>query len=261
MSRQNRADPTRPRLIVLKKTASFTLICTLLAALATQVCAQVSFGGQANSPEEFDAYLLVLKETKPEKTIAATADFVQRWPRSEMVAQILELQSEAYESLGEAKNAILSGEKALSAAPDNLVVLTNLAYTIANSTTKPQQLSRAEGYARRVLDLSQTILIPKKVSPPEWQETRSHLSSTAHGALGLIAYKRGDSAAAIRELETAVGLERAPSPANIYRLGLLYQTVGNRTKAVAMLQRAAAGNDPGIRQLAEAKLKSISGEK
>ncbi len=226
-----------------------------------RVFAQVSFGGQANSPEEFDAYLLVLKETKPEKIITATSDFMRRWPQSEMVAQILELQSEAYESLGDFKNAILSGEKALAAVPNNLVVLTNLAYTIANSTSDAQELVRAERYARRVLDLSQTIVIPKKISPQEWQETRNHLTSTAHAALGIIAYKARNSPAAIRELEIAVGSERSSNPAHYYRLGLLYQTTGNRVKSIEMLRRAAAGNDPAIRQLAEEKLKAIAGGK
>lgn len=233
----------------------------LLAAPAIRAVAQVSFGGQASSPEEFDAYLLVLKETKPGKIVTATSDFMRRWPQSEMAAQILELQSEAYASLGDPRNAILSGEKALAAVPNNLVVLTNLAYTIANSTSDPQQLARAERYARRVLDLSQTIVISKKLSPQEWEETRNHLTSTAHAALGIIAYKEGNSFAAIRELETAVGLERSSNPAHCYRLGLLYQTTGNRAKTIEMLRRAAAGNDPAIRQLAEEKLKAIAGGK
>lgn len=233
----------------------------LLAAPAFPALAQVSFGGQANSPEEFDAYLLASKETKPEKIIAATSDFMRRWPQSEMAAQILEFQSEAYTSLGDAKNAILSGEKALEAAPNNLVVLTNLANTIANSTTEPQELARAERYARQVLDLSRTIVIPKKITPQEWEETRTRLTSTAHAALGLIAYKRGDSADAIRELETAVGMEPSPNPAHCYRLGLLYQSTGNRVKAIEILQRAAAAGDPAIGHLAEEKLKAITGGK
>jgi tetratricopeptide (TPR) repeat protein len=233
----------------------------LFAVPAIRALAQVSFGGQANSPEEFDAYLLVLKETKPEKIITGTQDFIRRWPNSEMVAQILELQSEAFASLEDPKNAILSGEKALAALPNNLIVLTNLAYTIANSTSDPQQLTRAEHYARQVLDLSQTIVIPKKISPQEWQETRTRLTSTAHAALGIIAYKEGNSLAAIRELETAVGSESSSNPAHYYRLGLLYETTGNRVKTIEMLRRAAAGNDPAVRRLAEEKLKDIAGAK
>jgi tetratricopeptide (TPR) repeat protein len=221
----------------------------------------LSHGGQANSTDEFDAYLLILKETKPNRIIVAASDFARHWPQSEMLAQILEAESEAYASLGDAENAVQSGEKALAVAPGNLAVLANLAYTIANSATGPQPLSRAEQYAKRVLELSQIIRVPRKMTPQEWQATRSHLTSTAHAALGLIAYKRGNSNTAIRELETAVSAERAPNPAHYYRLGLLYQVTGNRSKAVEMLQRAAATGDPTIRQLAEAKLKSISGEK
>jgi tetratricopeptide (TPR) repeat protein len=233
MSRPHRAERAQPRVVAVKPAGIFILICMLFAAPAIRAFAQVSFGGQANSPEEFDAYLLVLKETKPEKIITATSDFMRRWPQSEMVAQILELQSEGYASLGDPKNAILSGEKALAAVPNNLVVLTNLAYTIANSTSDPQ----------------------------EWQETRSHLTSTVHAALGVIAYKEGNNPAAIRELETAVGSERSSNPAHYYRLGLLYQTTGNRVKTIEMLRRAAAGNDPAIRQLAEEKLKAVAGGK
>jgi tetratricopeptide (TPR) repeat protein len=261
MSRAHRAERTRSRVAGVNWVGIRILICILLAVSAIRVSAQVSFGGQANSPEEFDAYLLVLKETKPEQIIAASSDFMRRWPKSEMIAQILELQSEAYVSLEDPKNAILSGEKALAAAPNNLAVLTNLAYTIANSTSDPQQLARAEHYARQVLDLSQTIVIPKKIPPQEWQETRSHLTSTAHAALGVIAYKRGNSLEAIRELEAAVALERSSNPALYYRLGLLYETTGNKLKTIEMLRRAAAGSDPSIRQLAEKKLQAIASRK
>jgi tetratricopeptide (TPR) repeat protein len=257
MSRPHRAEKAQPRLVAAKRVGICFLICILLAVPAAQALSQVSFGGQANSPEEFDAYLLALKETKPEKIVTATSDFMRRWPQSEMGAEILELQSEAYSSLGHPKNAILSGEKALAAVPDNLVVLTNLAYTIANSTTEPQQLARAESYARRVLNLSQTILIPKKISLNEWRATQSHLISNAHAALGLVAYKKGNSALAIRELETSVETGPSSNPATYYRLGLLYQTKGNREKTIEMMRRAAAGNDPAIRQLAEEKLKAI----
>ena len=110
-----------------------------------------------------------------------------------MLAQVLELQLEAYRSLGDSVNAILAGEKALKAAPDNLLVLTNLAYIIASSTNDQQQLARAERYARRELELSRTIRIPKSISPHEWDEIQRRQNSTAHAALGLVAYKRGIS--------------------------------------------------------------------
>jgi tetratricopeptide (TPR) repeat protein len=231
--------------------------CLLLLAFGTNGWTQFSSPGQAKSREEFDAYLLVLSKTAPKEIISAAEDFELRWPLSELLGQVFELQLSAYRSLGDSMHAILSGEKALKIVPDNLVILSNLAYIIANSTSDPQRIGRAEEYAQKELHLSKTILIPKKISPEEWDEIRGRLDSTAHGALGLVAYKRGDIVGAIREFETAVRLAPAPDPAHYYRLGMLYQASGNQSKAIEMLQRTAESNDPTLRQLAERELKSL----
>lgn len=200
----------------------------------------------------------MLKETLPEKIVATASAFERGWPHSELLAQVLELQSEAFVSLGDPRNAILTGEKALAAAPDNLAVLANLSYNIANSTAEVQQLDRAAKYAHHVLDLSRTIRIPRKISPQEWEETKSHLTALAHASLGLVAYKREDTHTAIREFESAVESEQPPSPAHLLRLGLLYRTIGNRAQAVEMFRRAAGSGDAAIRVRAEAELNSTT---
>ena len=83
-------------------------------------------------------------------------------------------------------------------------------------------------------------------------------NSTAHATLGLVAYKRGDIAGAIKEFETAVKLAPAPEPAHYYRLGILYRASGNESAAIEMLRRAVASNDATIRGLAENELQSLS---
>lgn len=225
--------------------------------LSETALAQFSSAGQANSPEEFDAYLLVLSKTSPKEVILAAGEFEQRWPRSELLPHIFELELEAYRSLGNSAKAILAGVKALKVAPDNLVVLANLGYIIAGSTTDPQQLARAEAYARRELEVSKTIRIPKKISPEEWEEIQGHLGSVAHATLGLVSYKRGEIAGAIREFETAVKLSSTPDPAQIYRLGMLYKASGNLSGATEMFRRAADTNDPTIRELAQRELRFL----
>jgi tetratricopeptide (TPR) repeat protein len=235
-------------------------ILTFLIVLLLQFhsSAQASFHGQAKSAEEFDSYLSVLHETAPEKVIEAAQDFEQHWPESELAAEVFELRSEAHRALGDANSAIRYGKRALVAAPDNLTVLTNLAYVIADSSTDPSHLGEAEKYARRELELAQTIHIPRKVSPQEWHDTRRHLDSVAHASLGLIAYKRENLRGAIQEFETAVQLGDASDPALCYRLGLLYRAAGDRAKAIEMLQRAAAMEDSTIRSMAERELHSLS---
>ena len=236
----------------------FLLSCALFLFLATNDKAQFTSAGQAKSREEFDAYLLVLSKKTPKEVISAAGDFEQHWPHSELLGHVLELQLNAYRLLGDSAQAIVTGEKALKVVPDNLVILSNLAYIIANSTTDAQRLAQAEEYARRELDRSRTILIPKKISLEEWNEIRDRLGSTAHAALGLVCYKRGDVAGAIRELETAVKVAPAPDPAHYYRLGMLYRASGNQSKAAEMLHRAAESNDAIVRPLAERELKSMS---
>jgi tetratricopeptide (TPR) repeat protein len=235
----------------------FLLTCGLFLLLRTNDKAQFTSAGQAKSREEFDAYLLVLSKTSPKEVISAAGDFEQHWPHSELLGQVLELQLNAYLSLGDSAQAIVAGEKALKAVPDNLAILSNLAYIIANSTIDPQHLASAEEYARRELERSRTILVPKKISPEEWNEIQSRLGSTAHAALGLVSYKRGDIAGAIREFETAVKLAPAPDPAQYYRLGMLYRASGNQSKAAEMLHRVVESNDPTLRPLAERELKSL----
>jgi tetratricopeptide (TPR) repeat protein len=235
----------------------FRLTWILLFVFGLNGLPQAPSAGQARSPEEFDGYLFVLSKSVPKEVIPAAENFERQWPGSELLAHVLELKSEAYRSLGDASNAILAGERALEAAPDNLRVLTNIASIIASTSNDRQQLARAEHYARRELELSTRIRIPKRISLTEWDEISGQQNSRAHAALGLVAYKRGDTAGAIKEFETAVKLAPVPDPAQYYRLGRLYQASGNKFEAIQMLQRAVASNDPTIRPLAESVLQSL----
>lgn len=219
--------------------------------------AQFFSAGQANSPEEFDGYLAVTTETSPEKIISAASDFERHWPHSELIAHVFEIEAETYRTNGDWKQSVAASERALALAPDNLAVLANLAYTIADNPAPAEQLARSEEYARKELELSKTIRVPSDISPQEWQEMRGHLDAMSHASLGLIAYKRGDPKTAIRELESAMTLEHSPDPGQYYRLGLLYRVTGNFPKAKEMLRSAAQSGNSAMRRLAEAELNSL----
>jgi tetratricopeptide (TPR) repeat protein len=246
--------PTLPATLI----SPFMLTCVLIVVLGANGLTQSPSAGQADSREEFDGYLLVLSKTGPKEVISAAESFESHWPHSKLLGHVLELELEAYRSLNDSASAILIGEKVLKVAPDNLLVLTNIAYILASSTSEQQQLARAERYARRELELSRTIRIPKRISPKEWAEMQGRQNSTAHAALGLVAYKRGNITGAIQEFETAVKLAPAPEAAHYYRLGMLYEASGNESGAMEMLRRAVDSNDSTIRRLAENELKSIS---
>src|SRR5258706_13920304 len=99
----------------LRATPIGLFMLTWVVFLAFEFNAQAQFpsAGQADSPAEFDAYLLVLAKTTPKELISAAGDFERQWPRSELLAQVFELELEAHRSLGDSAQAILAGEKAL----------------------------------------------------------------------------------------------------------------------------------------------------
>jgi tetratricopeptide (TPR) repeat protein len=233
------------------------VMLVLLLAASANGWAQFAAEPQADTPEEFDAFLVVLSRSTPKDIISAAEDFERTWPRSTLCASIYEMELEAYRSLGDSAGAIQAGEKALKAVPNNLSVLARLAYFIADSSSDPAQLVRAEELARTEIQKSKSIRLPRWMSPARWDEIQGRLGTMAHSALGLVAYKRGNLALAIRETETAMNLTPTPDPALYYRLGLLHKASGDTARAIQELQKAAASSDSVLRPLAQRQLKAL----
>ena len=229
----------------------------ILAATAGFCSAQFAPLPQADSPEEFDAYLAVVDAGKPAAVIAASEIFARDWPGSGLCGHVYEMEFEAYRRLGDADKAIEAGEKSLAAAPGNLVMLASLSVALANGTRDPRRLERAETYARKVIELSKSIRLPKFITPDEWARTGARLNSQAHVALGLVANQRDDVKGAIREFEAAIALAPEVDATQYYRLGVLYRASGNIAGAKEKFRRAAELNEPAIRELAEKELRQL----
>jgi tetratricopeptide (TPR) repeat protein len=230
---------------------------TVLSLLAVCCAAQIVPLPQADSPEEFDAYLSVLDTHTPTATLAAAKAFLHGWPASALRAHVYELEFEAYRQLGDVDKAIESGEKSLAAAPDNLIVLANLSVVLANGTSDPKRLERSGMCARKVIELSISFRIPKSITPQEWAEINARINSQAHAALGLVDNQGGNVRTAIREFETAIALAPSPDATQYYRLGLLYRVVGRIADAKKEFQRAAELPDAGIQELAQRELRQL----
>lgn len=231
--------------------------CWLGLWLAADGRGQFASLPQADSPEEFDAYLDVLSKARPADVISSAREFEKNWPHSPLRGPVCQMELEAYRSLDDFSGAIEAGQRALQFAPGNLQVTAELASIIADATADVQQLARAEDYARRTLQALKTFTVPKWIPPQKWEMMEGQLKSEAHAALGMVAYKRGDTPQAIREFEAAVELAPVPQPAQYYRLGMLYRASGNKPAALEKLQRAAQMDDPAIRRLAEKQLKVL----
>lgn len=226
--------------------------------MAVCCAAQFAPAPQADTPEEFDAYLAVLYAATPSATVAAAEAFLREWPRSALRGHVYEREFEAYRQLADSPKAIQAGQSALSAAPDNVVMLANLSVVLANATADPKRLAQAEECARKAIELSESLRIPKFISPAEWAQTQARVKSQAHAALGLTANQRGDSAGAISEFESAVAVAPEPDASQLYRLGLLYRSAGNLGAAREKFRQAAALSDTRIRELANRELRATT---
>jgi tetratricopeptide (TPR) repeat protein len=237
--------------------ACLFVIYALVLALPEFALAQHIAEPQAETPEEFDAYLSVLEKTTQGEIIVAAQEFERNWPFSEMRAHVFEMEMEAYRSLNDSQLAIQAGEKALKCAPNNLAILAQLAYIIADAGSDSKQLERAAELATLEIEMAKNLRLPRSMALSEAEQLEGQWGSTAHSALGLVAYKHGKLANAIREFEMAENLAPSLDPSLSYRLGLLYKMHGDLSRAMEEFQRVVQFGDSTTAVLAQTQLKNL----
>jgi tetratricopeptide (TPR) repeat protein len=205
---------------------------------------------QAKSPEEYDAYLDVIDGRFLEKGAAFERDF----PTSALRLPVCELMAREWRSRGDAVEAAAAAERGLAIAPDYVPLLVEVADLLANGT---KRLDRAETAARRALTLLETIKAPRRISIEDWTAAVSNLRARAHGALGMVHFKRDDTAGAVREFEAAVSDAAVNDPLLHYRLGRLYAVTGRTVDARRQLEEAARGGEETLRERANAALAAL----
>lgn len=164
------------------------------------------------------------------------------------------MELDAWKAMGDAKQAILVGKKALQVVPENVDVMSELAYLIADTESNPTSLKEAKTYGAGTIEFLDKLQIPRSISPKEWKPLRGAIESRAHSALGLVAFKSGFLQESITEFELSLQTGAADEAATFYRLGISYRLAGFEEKARSSLTRAAASHDSEIRRRAEQEL-------
>jgi tetratricopeptide (TPR) repeat protein len=139
-------------------------------------------------------------------------------------------------------------------APDYVPLLVELADLLANSS---RELDRAAGAAQHALELLETVRAPRAVRADEWTTAVAALRARAHGALGIVRFKKNDGAGAIKEFEQALVVDSSESPALHYRLGRLLAASGQSVKARQHLEAAVKTGGKVLRELAQAALAEL----
>ncbi len=204
---------------------------------------------QAKTPAEYDAYLDVMDGPVLEKG----ADFERKFPESALRLPVCEVMAREWRSRGDAVQAAAAAKRGLAIAPDYVPLLVELADLLSNNSAG---LERADSVARRALVLLDTIKAPLRTSVEQWTAAVSKLRARAHGALGMVHFKRDDVAGAVVEFETA--LDTSPNDALLhYRLGRLYAVSGRTAEARRHLEEAARSEEKALRELANAALAAL----
>jgi tetratricopeptide (TPR) repeat protein len=153
---------------------------------------------------------------------------------------VLYLQSNQLQKMEEV------GDKEVKLTPNDVQTLAILGQSIPRSMKRNsaadtvKELSKAEDYAKRAIDITPMIAKPENLSDEQFASAKNVTLAMAHSGLGLVYLDRGKYADAIPELEQSVRLDPTPDAVNYYLLGLANQKASHFEDAVAAYTRCAA---------------------
>jgi tetratricopeptide (TPR) repeat protein len=239
---------------------SFIMSNRLTAIFAAGLLlAGVSFAQKAKSQKEVDALMAIQNATDADGRIAAIENLLTKFADTEFKVVVLEMAAETARIKGDADQTIIYSERTLEADKNNIAAMTMLAKTIAERTRefdldKEEKLTRAEGYAKRVIEMGPTVKKTNAmITDEQWAGRVKDLVSQAHEALAAGALARKKSDVAIAEYKLAIESAATPDPTTMIRLGIAYNQAQKYDEAIAVLDKAIASSD-------NAQVKQVAGQ-
>ena len=188
---------------------------------------------------EASALNALTAETNERQRMSDIERFNKAFPDSRYQEQVLQLAVYSMGQLKDPARLASFADQALARNPTNIGTLVILASTFSE---QPDQASitRAETYARKVLELSKT-------QPADDPAKQKLYTGVAHSALGYCLMKQEKTAAAIPELRTATTElqgQKDPYSVALFRLGFAYAKANQLAPAKAALTEAAGIEGP-----------------
>lgn len=185
----------------------------------------------------------------PQKVASSGEAFVKKYPSSKYNAAVYARLTGAYETLGESTKMFDAGHKALALNPNNVDVLSLMAYAIPrrinpNDLETPQKLKEATQDADHALALLSQMKKPANLSQQQFTTAVNGESAYCHSGLGLVDYYQHNIPGMVSEFQQAVKLEPTPDPTDQYLLGLAYLQANRPADAVTVLKECGAVAGP-----------------
>jgi len=171
--------------------------------------------------------------------------FVQQYPSGKYTSEVYGRLVSAYLNKQELDKMYAAGDKALALNPDNVNALVVVGWVIPhyydpNDMDADRKLDKAEGYLKHAITLFGTMQKPAQMTEDQFEKAKNAGLSQAHSGLGLVYFRRQDTANSITELETAEKLSTTPDPTDYYILGLDYNSEKKYTDAASAFDKCAA---------------------
>jgi hypothetical protein len=194
---------------------------------------------------ERDAAAKIDKAQGPEAKLQAAAEFVKKYPKSALRPQVAQKVAQeiagapdnqlkislaqtylsffndpseaalvndallnAYINSGQTDEAFKMGSERLAKNPDDIYLLRSLAVIASNATLNNNNAYAAQGvqYGQKAIGLLEADKKPAGTDDAKWAAYKAEALPALYRAIGIIAYKTNDPAAAIPRLEKAVAL-------------------------------------------------------
>lgn len=227
------------------------------AASGTQATPATPAAGAAQpatakpDPAEQKAYqaFYTIPPSDPQQIASSGAAFVKKYPNSVYNAAVYARLAATYETLGDATKMFDAGHKALALNPNNVDVLSLMAYAIPrrinpNDLETPQKLAEATQDADHALALLGKMQKPASLTQQQFTTAVNGESAYCHSGLGLVDYYQHNIPGMVSEFEEAVKLDPTPEPSDQYLLGLAYLQDNRPADAATVLKECSTESGP-----------------
>jgi tetratricopeptide (TPR) repeat protein len=201
----------------------------------------------APTAEENAAYKAITDTPQSDnaKRIELGNAFVDKYPSSRYRSSVYSVLVMGYLQQGEVPKMEEVGDKEIALNPNDVQVMAVLAQTIpraiSSKTPDPQkELTKAEGYAKKAIELTPTMAKPANVTDDSFTTVKKETLAMAHSGLGLVYIRRNQYSDAIPELNQAITIDPNPDQVNYYLLGMANAKASHFDDSAAAYNKCAA---------------------
>jgi tetratricopeptide (TPR) repeat protein len=221
---------------------------------------------QAKTHVEFTDYNTAYSISGGAAMEKAADEFAAKYPGSELKVYLYSKAMHEYQNENNSAKMLTTGEKVLQSDPDNSIALVLTANVLADSVSdsdsdRQAKIARVRKNSAHALEtMDAAFVAPPNATPAMVAEYKSTLRSMAHSALGIVALKAGDDAAAENELKLAGGQNQSqPDPYIWYHLALAQDHQKKYPEALTSINRAlqAIGANADLGELARGEQKRL----